>query len=335
MKPRSDYLSASRIKTLRSCPMKFYLQYVAPDKPDMPNNWGAANGTLVHEVFEDYASGERRDWKHNLMEKFRAYMADQEVLDYVFKFTKGVKTSVTDNIKATKRSCHACPFAKMMADGQTVHCSAVGKTTTEFVGSPRKMLEDTISLANAIFDDDFNPIDEMKVIGIEQKFDITFPNGVRTYGFIDLVSEVSEDTIEIRDYKSAKRVPSDKEIEQDKMRYDIQMQMYYAVAKYMCDNNIAPFKDTYKNIFVTIHFLRKCPITMVYNDVDYRRILNTIEKEKNKILTIENPEPLGMVGRDRFWICNYCNIDACNKACLEIHGKSREQLKNEYEQRAT
>ncbi len=330
MQPRSDYLSASRIKTLRSCPMKFYLQYVSPDKPVMPDNWGAANGTLLHEVFEDYASGERRDWRVNLMEKFRRYMADNNILDSVFKFTKGVKTSVEDNIKATKRSCHACPFAQIMADGQTVHCNAVGKTTTEFVGTPRKMLEDTIKLAEAIFDDDFNPIDEMKVIGIEQKFDITFPNGVRTFGFIDLVSEISEDTIEIRDYKSAKRVPSDKEITEGWVAKDIQMQMYFAVTKYMCDNNIPPFKDTYKNIFVTIHFLRKCPITMTYSDGDYRRILDKIAKAKQHILEVEKPLPKGMWGRDKFWICNYCNVEACEKACLEIHGKTREELANEH-----
>jgi len=215
MKPRSDYLSASRIKTLRSCPMKFYLQYVASERPDMPSNWGAANGTLLHEVFEDYASGERKDWRANLMEKFRAYMADKEVLDSVFKFSKGVKTSVSDNIRSTKRSCHSCRFSKIMSDGHTVHCDAVGKTTTEFNGTPRKMLEDTIKLAEAIFDDDFNPIDEMKVIGIEQEFDITFPNGVRIYGFIDLVSEINENTIEIRDYKSEKRVTRDKEMNTD------------------------------------------------------------------------------------------------------------------------
>jgi len=106
--------------------------------------------------------------------------------------------------------------------------------------------------------------------------------------------------------------------------------MYFAVAKYMCDNNIPPFSDKYENIFVTIHYLRKCPITMTYTDGDYRRILDTIEKEKNKIAEIDKPLPLGMVGRDKFWICNYCNIDACKKACLEIHGKDREELADEH-----
>lgn len=335
MQPRTSYLSASRIKTLRSCPMKFYLQYVAEEKPEMPDNWGAANGTLLHEVFEEYASGEKPNWYDNLMDKFRKYMADNHILDSVFKYTKGVKTSVEDNIKATKRACHACKFSTIMSDGQTVHCNAVGKVTTEFNGSPKKMLEDTIKLAEAIFDSDFNPIDEMKVLGIEQKFDITFPNGVRTYGFIDLISEVNDTTIEIRDYKSAKRVPSDKEIEKGWVAQDIQMQLYFAVAKYMCDNNIAPFKDTYKDIFVTIHFLRKGPITMTYTDADYRRILNTIEKEKNKIYSIDKPMPLGMTGRDKYWICNYCNVDACNKACLDIHNKSREELKIEHQNRTS
>jgi hypothetical protein len=303
---------------------------VAAEKALMPQSWGAANGTLLHEVFEEYARGERRDWRRNLMEKFRAVMADPEILDSVFKFAKGQKITLREVVaKDLKRTCGTCPFAKKLADGQTIFCEAVGKNTNEFYGTPRKILQDTIRLAEAIFDDDFNPIDDMKVIGIEQEFDITFSNGVRVYGFIDLVSEVDGETIEIRDYKSAKRVPTDKEIMNGDLQRDIQMQLYFAVAKYMCDNNIAPFNKKYKNILVTIHFLRKCPVTMMFSDADYDMILERLIKAKKMIKNIEKPLPKGMTGKDKFWICNYCNIEACEKACLEIHGKTREELGNE------
>jgi hypothetical protein len=219
---------------------------------------------------------------------------------------------------------------KVMSDGATIHCNAMGKTTKEFQGSPKKMIMDTVKLAKVIFDTDFNPIDDLKVIGIEHEFDITFDNGIRTYGFIDLVSEVDEETLEIRDYKSAKRVPSDRDIDGGWINRDIQMQMYYAVAKYCCEHNIPPFHSGYKNIFVTIHFLRKTPITMVYTPSDYDRILRTLKKAFNDIREIEKPLPSGMWGRDHFWICNYCNKEACEKACLEIHGKTREELANEH-----
>ncbi len=330
MEPHKSYLSASRIKTLKSCPMKFYLSYCAPDRIEMPNSWGAANGTLLHEIFEEYASGERRDWQRNLMEKFRFAMNDPTTRDYVFKFSKGVKTSLADEIASSKRNCSGCPFMKVMSDGATIFCKAMGKTTKEFKGSPKKMIMDTIKLANVIFDDDFNPIDDLKVIGIEHEFDLTFENGIQTYGFIDLISEVSEDTIEIRDYKSAKRVPSDRDIDEGWINRDIQMQLYYAVAKHCCENNIAPFSSKYKNILVTIHFLRKTPITMVYTPADYDRILRMLKKAYNDIRAIEMPLPEGMWGRDKFWICNYCNVKACDKACFKIHGKNRLELFNEH-----
>lgn len=329
MEPRSEFLSASRIKTLQQCPMKFYLTYVAPYTVEMPDSWGAANGTLLHEVFEEYANGINRDWRNNIISKFRAMINNPEVLNSVFKFYKGQKITIADAIKDSKRSCGKCPFGTIMADGQTVFCGAVGMATNEFSGTPKAMLEDTIKLAEVIFDPDFNPIDEMKVLSVEHEFDVTFENGIRTYGFIDLISEVNEDSIEIRDYKSAKRTPTTKDIDKGWINRDIQMELYYCIAKYCCKNNIPPFSSKYKNIFVTIHFLRSGPITMVYNDYDYNRILRYLKDSYDKIRLIEKPLPKGMWGKDKNWICNYCNIDACDQACLEIHGKTRNELHDE------
>jgi hypothetical protein len=310
--------------------MKFYIGYCAPERIEMPNSWGAANGTILHEIFEEYARGERRDWQKNLMEKFRAAMENPEITDAVFKFAKGVKTSLADEIGKSRRYCGKCPFARVMSDGSTVFCKAMGKTTQEFDGSPKKMISDTWKLAKVIFDNDFNPIDDLKVIGVEHKFEVTFENGVSTLGYIDLVSEIDEETIEIRDYKSAKRVPSDRDIDGGWVAKDVQMQLYYAVAKYCCDNNIPPFSNKYKNILVTIHFLRKTPITMVYTPSDYHRILRMLKKAYDDIRAVEKPLPEGMWGRNHYWICNYCNKDACNKACLDLHGKTREELASEH-----
>lgn len=329
MDPRTDYLSASRIKTLAQCPMKFYLSYVAPYTVEMPDSWGAANGTLLHEVFEEYANGTNKDWRNNLLTKFRAAMNNPEVLDSVFKFYKGQKITLRDEIKNAKRSCGLCHFGKLMADGQTIFCNAAGQTTSEFIGTPKAMLEDTIKLAEVIFDPDFNPIDELKVLAVEHEFDVTFENGVRTYGFIDLVSEVDAESVEIRDYKSAKRTPTTKDIDKGWINRDVQMELYFCIAKYCCDNNIPPFSNKYKNIYITIHFLRSGPITMVYTPSDYHRIIRGLKESYDLIREIEKPLPKGMWGYDKNWICNYCNVEACNNACLEIHGKTREELRNE------
>jgi len=309
--------------------MKFYLQYVAPYTVEMPQNWGAANGSLLHEVLEEYATGLRKDWQNNLIEKFCHLINDKNTWDYIYRFSKGQKLSVGSEIAHAKRSCGTCPYGEKQADGMNIFCKAMGKNTNEFRGSPKKMIDDTFELASVIFDNDYNPIDDAKVLAVEQEFKITFPNGVPVWGFMDLISEIDENTIEIRDYKSAKRVPTDQEILDNKLHNDIQMQIYYVACKYMCDNNIAPFSDKYKNIYVTIHFLRKSPVTIAYNSLDYVKILDIMYKEKERILSMEKPMPLGMMGKDKFWICNYCNIEACQRACIELHGKTREELANE------
>jgi predicted RNase H-like HicB family nuclease len=68
---------------------------------------------------------------------------------------------------------------------------------------------------------------------------------------------------------------------------------------------------------------------MVYNMSDYYRIVRTLREKYDKIRSIEKPLPEGMWGKDKNWICSYCNIEECNKVCLEIHGKTREELRDE------
>jgi len=60
-----------------------------------------------------------------------------------------------------------------------------------------------------------------RVIDAEVEFDITTPEGVRIYGFIDKVSQVNETTIKITDYKTSKIAMS-----WDEAKVDEQLSMY-------------------------------------------------------------------------------------------------------------
>jgi RecB family exonuclease len=67
-----------------------------------------------------------------------------------------------------------------------------------------------------------------KVIDTEVEFDITTPEGVNIYGFIDKVSQVDDTTIKITDYKTSKVA-----ISWDEARVDEQLSMYDLAAAIM------------------------------------------------------------------------------------------------------
>jgi len=67
-----------------------------------------------------------------------------------------------------------------------------------------------------------------KVIDAEVEFDITTPEGVNIYGFIDKVSEIDDTTVKITDYKTSKMAMS-----WDEAKIDEQLSMYDLAAAVM------------------------------------------------------------------------------------------------------
>jgi hypothetical protein len=284
--------------------MRFYLQYCL-EGIEFPNNWGATNGTILHEVFEEYARGETLDWLNNIKEKFRK-----------------AEWQLSKQAMTRKRTCGKCPFAKIY--GHDILCEAVGKDVNEFDGCPRIELQDCIKLAKVVFDADINPIDEHKIIAVEYPFEFTFDNGAEAKGYIDLISELDDDTVEIRDWKSAKKPMTFEEAQND-----IQMKMYFTIVKHLIKLKTPPFDKEYKNIIVTLDFLRHNPISMVFDDSVYDETIEFLGKVKRYISRVDSPKILDIHDRRVNWLCRFCNIDACNATCMEMYGKTREEIGNE------
>lgn len=148
----------------------------------------------------------------------------------------------------------------------------------------RKFVENALNHNNGAF----NPLNR-KIISTEQyiKLDVNedwaiLPDGERfkITGFIDLVTEVDKNTIEITDYKtgSLDDFITGKRISYETLYDDIQLRMYHlALANiYGCD----------KNFILTMFFLKfSTPITISF---DCNDLPQTLERIKTKFIEIYN-----------------------------------------------
>ena len=93
--------------------------------------------------------------------------------------------------------------------------------------------------------------DDVKVLATEKAFEFITSNGVRLKGIIDRIDRISDDTIEIVDYKSGKKIYTDAELEAN-----MQANIY----------SIAIFDYLYpdiKNLIITFDFLRFGRLTTI------------------------------------------------------------------------
>lgn len=72
-------------------------------------------------------------------------------------------------------------------------------------------------------------LDNEEVIGVEMEFDVTTPEGVRLYGFIDKLTRVDDTTIRVVDYKTSQNPMSFEDARKDEQlaMYDLAISMLY------------------------------------------------------------------------------------------------------------
>lgn len=154
-----------------------------------------------------------------------------------------------------------------------------------------------------------------KIIGVEKEFSIRVADDVFIKGFIDLVVELSTDTIELTDYKSG--VPYNEEKCQD----EYQPFFYKIAAKILYPG--------YKNYLFNFHFLKnRKTITVDKTEQELSDFLKEIIVEGRKMLQISKENAI----TKRTWKCkNMCAFKHPNKemnymGCREFYdknGKSR------------
>lgn len=291
---RMTALSASRIKTYKSCGFKYLIEYHLGVPETREGNIYTHKGSAVHEALEFWTNAvlgkEKKaeiDYKKTLIDYYRK---SKLWLQDIRKVDKG------GDPYPQQKNCESCPFAT-----KDSKCEIAGIPYAVVDGCPQGNFEADLALIEgAIFNDDFSVLarDEegefvKKIIAAEQSFFLEV-EGVPVRGVIDLLVEIDEETIEIVDYKTGRSLSYNAAFK------DAQVRIYGKV--------ISQMFPQYKYVMVTLWFLKKNPVTIAMTpDMDALTV-KSMHKNDEQIRNDTDPH------RNKGWLCNYCvGYDVCGK----------------------
>jgi hypothetical protein len=168
---------------------------------------------------------------------------------------------------------------------------------------PTKVTADCKEIFDLLFDRDpvFNPLEAgNKIIddGIEHKFEFDVPGTpARVKGFIDLLVELDEDTLEVLDWKTGSWTLSYKDARQDP-----QVLIYYLAARHLFPQ--------YKFVLVTLDYLRRKPVTLPLDDKCIAGTKRSLTKYWRLIKNNNDPKRW----ETPIWVCDrFCDRAECDK----------------------
>jgi len=275
-----------------------------------PKKWATENGTFCHSIFEELArqmlaGGEmaiRKNWKKLLLE---AYRKEREIKNKVGEQERIPPLWVlSPKALARKKDCDHCRWFK-----DDSKCLITGKKVKKFPGCPAEEFEDSIWLIEKVLNDNsqLNPINK-KILQTEQQFTFYVDDGtdekIKVTGFIDLVNELDQDTIEISDYKTGKHIQSYAECLEDP-----QLLFYHLAARELYPQ--------YTNVFITLWYLQRRMMTFAFGPEDEdktrRMIVETYHQIKNDVFPRRRCDRSdGLVKFD--WMClGICDPTTCQR----------------------
>lgn len=275
-----EYLSASRLNTYIDCPMKYFLSYHIKHPGLKGQTIATHKGSAVHQALEFYVTKDKDYVKH-----LKDYYIEHKVWEF-------------DNRKPNRgfphpvaKDCGPCKWASH-CDGATV-CTIAGRDTKEFEGCPKPNFEDDLKiLEHTIVRPD--SVLNRKIIGAEVAFNKEY-EGFKVRGFMDLVTEIDEETLEVRDYKTGNYTKNT-----DGAFKDLQMRIYSMVAKELFPQ--------YNYVVMTLDYLRKGPVSVIFSKEDDEKTRDFLKSSYAKIIDAEQPI------RKRSFKCSWCiGYDECTK----------------------
>lgn len=327
-------ISASRVKTYDHCTYKYALNYLlyeckdcsetfyVPEisneecpychsknysRPEMSTNFGAVHGSALHEVMEKYAMFIRghdesgnpiadtayADWQQGVKDAWKRAANGKAIYDLAKPKEVAERTGWCQNCQQ-----------------QSGLCQITGETLDEMrkkgcQGCPKSLYLESVRLMDK-FIKRYDPIFRTrKILGIEKAFNIDFGQGVISTGFIDLITELDSETIEVFDYKFGSWVPSF-----DEFSEDIQVKLYSLVASILFPQ--------YKEYIITFDYVRKQPLSIAFSREDDKQTLAEIIKKHQQI---EAPQVVRRTIVDgdgkhpeSSWKCkSLCDVKVCNK----------------------
>lgn len=307
-------ISPSRIKTFDMCKFKYWLTYHCPDVT-LKSNWGAAHGSLVHDVLEQYSNGSDLDPIGRL---YRGYGGQLECLDR-YQQPEIMETPLVwakEKDYANKVPyCDTCPQAKV----EEGICGISREPLDNLPGCPKDLFDGSVTMVEKViarYEDIWERLlrDERGApIGCEYGYRVTVPGtDVPMIGYMDLVVEEDPDTIHVIDYKTGSWTQNYEEC-----REDIQVRMYSAASRRVFIDDVENRGFKYKNVILTFDYFTKTPVTVAFTEEEDKA---TEEYVRNKIHEIQSVDWVNRIVKsdDEFserwaWKCrSLCDPNVCS-----------------------
>lgn len=309
-------ISPSRIKTFDLCKFKYFLTYHCKDI-ELKSNWGAANGSVIHNVLEKYSMDVALDWIQELKDGFGGKLATLDKEGKLEIIPSPLLLAKAQDYAEKRPFCDTCEYV----DNIKNKCSISLEPLNNLSGCPKTLFDGSKSMISKVINRYQNKIwpkilkdKNGTPIGTEYGYEILIPNtDVPIIGFMDLVIEEDPETIHIIDYKSGSWTQ-----DYDECRNDIQVRMYSLAARreFIDDVNKKGYK--YKNILLTFDYFAAKPILLSFSEEED---LDTEKDVERKIKEIESTKWIDrIVSSDadfkerRFWKCrSLCDTKVCSE----------------------
>ena len=272
------YIRSSSFNNYSFCQMQYFLTYTLGHQSTSGKK--AQLGTIVHKVMEVLAGCQQL-----IQNKKKMLLVDDALGD--IKFTR--KKLASDKF--------VNDLVQMSYDWYTSNC------THKYTKGDYKFCEETTWTALNHSDGTFDPRNR-KIVASEPhfdividepwaKFDYTLPSGEKLEGqlaikgTIDMVTEVSDGTIEVVDWKTGKRIDwaTGEEKTYEKLCSDPQLLLYnYAISKMFPE---------YEQAIMTIFFIKDGgPFSLCFDSKDRDKFLEMLKLKFQQISRNQEPKPL-------------------------------------------
>lgn len=281
------HLSASTAdQYINVCEFKVFLQKHLKLPELSQQTIYTSKGLAVHETLEDWVGkpGE---------------VPQKDYVARLKKFYQENKPWKMDNRRLGKgfphpwaKSCEGCPWATV--SGNTLTCSIANEVVDTLEGCPRPNFEDDLRLVEMRTVDPNSPLHKYKILAVEHAFTKDL-GGFNIHGYIDLIVEKDPDTLCVIDYKTGNTTKNT-----EKAFKDFQMRIYSLVAK-------LDFPG-YKNVEMTLDYLRKKPISVIFDEDDEKDTLDCLKKVWRRIENNNDPKIMPQ------YLCNFCvGLERCRE----------------------
>lgn len=348
-------ISASRVKTYEHCKYKYVLNYMLKEcaeceetfytvemggddkcpycgsekyhRPHMKSNWGANHGSALHEIMENYANAirgtlqdgtkvkakEKKQWLNWQEELKKAYLLNKDSAIWFLAKPKDVQDEDKwcDSCKAGDDSL--CEITQQKLSFMQENGCA---------GCPSALYDESVELLGR-YVARYDPIlRQRKILGVESQFDIDLGvvdmhgNPIRMFGYIDLVTEMDKDTVEVIDHKFGAWVPSF-----DEFSEDLQVKMYSVAAREL-------FPE-YKEYIMTFDYARRKPMTYSFEAEDDEATRQEVIEHWKNIAAPQKVRRTMVQGRSGDPMSSWkCKVMCDAQVCMREWPKFKEKFGN-------